>query len=424
MGKAFWRYFVAQGISSLGSYIGYYALLFGVYALTNSVVAMGTMALVGAIPQTLLRLFGGPLIDRFPRVKLMATLDIARCAIYLVPWAIWQTGHPSIWLLYFISFIGGAANALYDPAAMAIVPSLVAPERLLKANALMETVFRTIGIGGPIIGTAVAAFMGSANALLLDGFSFGICGLLLLTTTVGALPSLTNRRKGLSGYFAELTEGFSIFRQIPALLSLTVVLAISNLGSFGSLTMLLPLVRDLGASNYLLGAAQTALSVGMLAASLFASAYTLRIRRRHLMLLGLLLIQIAQITAALLTPSLAFVLIGAWAFYGIGSATYSVHSGTIYQQLVPDRLRGRVMSVRMLVGLGMAPIGQAVGTLIAAHWGASATFLIGGGVPLVVTLCAFFLPSLRSLDALGTDQATNSPPAQQGAPATAANSSQ
>jgi MFS family permease len=428
LGKAFWRYFVAQGISVLGSYVGKYALQFGVYQLTGSVVAMGTMFLVGAIPETLLRLFGAPLIDRFPRLKFMATMDIARCAIYLIPWVIWQTGHPSIWLLYFISFIAGAANALYGPAAMAIIPSLVPPERLPKANALIDTVYRTIGIGGPIIGTAAAAFMGSANALLVDGISFGICGLVLVTTTGVALPSQVNRSKGLSGYGAELVEGFTIYRQIPALLSITAVLAISNIGSTGSFTMLLPLVRDhLGAQNNLLGWSDSGLAVGLLVASLFATAFTLRIRRRYLMLGGLLLIQIGQIIAARLTPSLAIFLVGALAMWGFGNATYSIHSNTIYQQLVPDRLRGRIMSVRMLVAFGLQPVGQFLGTLIAARWGPQMTFLVGGGIPLVVTLCAFFLPSLRGLDALGAggaDQATNSPPAQQGAPATAANSSQ
>jgi MFS family permease len=428
LGKAFWRYFIAQGISLLGSYIGKFALIFAVYALTGSVVAMGTMALVGAIPENLLRLFGAPLIDRFPRLKLMATLDISRCAIYLIPWVIWQTGHPSIWLLYLLSFVGGAANALYGPAAMAIIPSLVPLERLPKANALIDTVYRTLGIGGPVIGTAVAVFMGTANALLLDGISFGICGLVLVTTTGVALTSQVNRRKGLSGYGAELVEGFAIYRQIPALLSITAVLAVSNIGSMGSFTMLLPLVRDrLGAQNNLFGWSETGLAVGLLAASLFASTFTLRIRRRYLMLGGLLLIQIAQIIAARLTPSLAIFLVVALATMGFGSATYSIHSNTIYQQLVPDRLRGRIMSVRMLVAFGLQPVGQFFGTVIAARWGPQMTFLVGGGIPLVVTLCAFFLPSLRGLDALGAggaDQATNSPPAQQGAPAAAANSSQ
>lgn len=426
MGKAFWRYFVAQAISVFGSYVGRFALSVAVYEATGSIVAMGAIALISAIPENILRLLGAPLIDRFPRLKFMASLDLARFVLYLVPWLIWETGHPSVSLLYALALGSGITNALYSPAAMAIIPTLAPPEKLAKANALMETVYRTIGITGPIVGATLAAFIGSANTLMLDGLSFGICGLVLATTAVKATAPLPSRSRGLKAYGAELLEGFMIFREIPALLSITAVLAISNIGSTGSTTMLLPFIRDhLGGSNWLLGATETAVTVGLLAASIFATTFTLKIRRRFLMLGGLLLIQISQIIAALLTPSLAYILVIAWALLGFGSSTYSINSATIYQQIVPEHVRGRVMSVRMLVALGLGPIGQALGTFIAARWGPDKTLLICGGIPLLVTLSAFFFPSLRGLDSLATkEQSSNSLTAKQVAPAKAANSSQ
>jgi MFS family permease len=428
LGKSFWRYFGAQAVSNLGSFIGRLALAFLVYDLTSSTAAMGALVLVQTIPENLLRLLGAPLIDRFPRLKLMAALDLFRCLIYIIPWLFFQTGHPTIWVLYLIAFVGGLSNALYSPAAMAIVPALVPTGQLQRANGLVASFFQTLAIVGPMVGVAVCGFLGNANALLLDGLSFGICGLALALTIKHPAQTTAARRAGWAGYRAELVEGFAVFKQIPALLTITIVLAISNLGSSGSTTMLLPLVREhLGASNALLGTIETGFAVGALAAALVASSFVLRTRRAYVMLAGLAMIQLAQLIAAFLPPPLAIAMVGAWGLYGFGMNTYSVHSQTIYQQLVPDHLRGRVMSVRMLTAWGLNPIGQFLGTVIATKWGPTTTFLVGGGIPLLITLSAFFFPSLRALDQVENRAKVkdeDSLPAKQGAPTAIANSSQ
>lgn len=424
MGQAFWRYFGAQAVSNLGTHIGRMALLFLLDDLTGSTLAIGALYLVSAIPENLLRLLGAPLIDRLPRLKLMAFLDFARFAVYIIPWILFQTGAPTIWILYLLAFASGLANALYSPATMAVVPSLVPPERLEKANSLLWTFVQSLGVLGPMVGVAVCTLVGKQNALLLDGLSFGLCGLTLALTMKE--PAITaTPRTGLRGYRAELVEGFTIYRQIPALLSITLVLALSNIGSIGSVAMLLPLVRhSLGAEQSLLGPIETGWAVGAIGASLLAAFVILPIRRRFLMLGGLMLIQLAQIIGGLLTPKYAFVMIGAWALFGFGSSTYSIQSQTIYQRLVPDRLRGRVMSVRMLASLGPQPIGQFLGTLIATRWDPAMAFLVGGGIPLLVTLGALFLPSIRALDRLEEPAEELSPAAKQGAPVARANPSQ
>jgi MFS family permease len=399
LGRPFIRYLLAQTVSSLGTYIGRTALAFMVYDVTHSALAMGTLYLIAGIPETVIRLFGAPLIDRLPRHRLMALLDLGRFAIYLVPWALWTTGHASVWTLYLLAFVTGAAGGLYAPAAMSIIPSLVEPDRLLKANSTLTTVNTAAGILGPVIGVALCALLNNANALLLDGISFGICGLMLATLPIQIAPAQPKSGRGLSGYFAELTEGFAFFRQAPALLTITAVLALSNVGSSGSMAVMLPLIREgLRAPQELLGEVQTAISVGFLAGSFLTGFLALRLRRRFVMLSSLALIQLAQILSALLTPRLALMLIPLWALFGIGSITYSINSTQIYQEMVPDRLRGRAMSVRMLLGLGAQPLGQFLGGVIAERWGPSSAFLVGGLVPLIVTVISFTLPALRSLD--------------------------
>ncbi|HLO04765.1 MAG TPA: MFS transporter [Symbiobacteriaceae bacterium] len=428
MGRNFWRYFVAQAVSSIGSIVGRLALSFLVYDLTESAWAMGALLLVSSIPEIIVRLLGAPLIDRFPRLKLMAFLDIVRFTTYLVAWICFTTGQSAVWVFFLQAFIAGTTGALYSPAAMAIIPSLVPAEKLVKANGLNQTVMNALWVLGPMIAVTLCAFLGNANAVLLDGLTFGLCGLVLATIPMKKEAPVVAMRKGTSGYAADLVEGFAIYRRIPALLSITAVLAISNIGSFGSTAMLVPYVREyLGAPNTLVGWIDAGLAAGALIGSLILTSFTLRVRKRYLMLGGLLLIQGAQLIGAFMSPRYAILLIPAWALWGLGLNLYSINSHTIYQQLVPDHLRGRAMSVRMLVGYGVQPIGQFLGAWIAVKWNPSITFLVGGGIPFLITIGALFLPSIQGLDRLDlrpADADADSPPAKQGAPAIAANSSQ
>lgn len=428
MGQKFWRYFVAQSISSVGSIVGKMALGFLIYDVTGSEWAMGALLLVSTIPEIVVRLLGAPLLDRFPRLKLMATLDIARFVTYLIAWIAFTTGVAGLWVFFLQAFITGTTFALYSPAAMAVIPSLVPAEKLVKANGLNQTFANALWVISPMIAVGLCTLVGNANAVLIDGVSFGLCGLVLATIPTPAETLSAGTRKGTSGYAKDLVEGFAIYRQIPALLSITVVLAVSNIGSSGSSTMLYPFVLDyLHAPKALIGSIETAFSVGALLGSLLLTTITLRIRRRHLMLSGLMLIQAAQLIAALLSPLYAILMVPAWALWGLGLNLYSIHSQAIYQQLVPDHLRGRAMSVRMLVANGLGPVGQLIGTAIAARWSPAITMLVCGGVPFIITLCAFFLPSIRGLDRLDEKAETtapNSPAAKQGAPAAATNTSQ
>lgn len=426
VGHKFWRYFVAQSISSLGSIVGRMALGLLVYDMTGSEWAMGALLLVSSIPEIVLRLLGAPLIDRFHRLKLMAFLDVVRFATYLLAWVAFTTGAAGLWIFYLQAAITGITGALYMPAAMAIIPSLVPTEKLDRANGLNRTFMNAQWVIGPMIAAALCTLLGNANAVLLDGISFGLCSLMLITIAAKQEIRLANGRKGAKGYVADLAEGFVIFRQIPALLSITVVLAISNIGSFGSSSMMIPYVRDyLGAPTSVLGFIEAGLPFGALVGSLVVTAGILHFRRRHLMLSGLLLIQIAQLIGAFVTRQSTFLMVPGMILWGIGLNLYSIHSDSIYQKLVPDELRGRVMSVRVLVGTGMGPVGTFIGTAIAAKWDPSITMLIGGGIPFLITLSAFFLPSIRGLDRLEeAPKASDSPAAKQGAPAVAANSSQ
>lgn len=429
VGQKFWRYFIAQSISSTGSIVGRMALSLLVLEVTGSEWAMGASLLVSTIPEIVVQFLGAPLLDRFHRLKLMAILDVARFATYLIAWIAYTTGMAGIWVFFVQAFIAGTTGALYSPAAMAVIPSLVPSERLVKANGFNQTFFNAVVVMGPMIAVGLCTLLGNANAILVDGLSFGLCGLLLATITLKQETPAATGRKGTAGYSKDLVEGFAIYRQIPALLAITVVLAISNIGSTGTHTMLIPFVRDhLGAPKTLIGWIQGALPFGAMIGSLVVTSGLLRFRRRHMMLSGLLLIQVAQLVGASVSLQSAYLMVPAWALWGIGLNFYSIHSNAIYQQLVPDHLRGRAMSVRMLVANGLIPFGQLLGTAIAARWNPSVTLLIGGGIPFLITLGAFFLPSIRGLDRL--DEAakpsgsTDSPPVKQGAPAAATNTSQ
>jgi MFS family permease len=397
LGKRFYAYVTAQAISGLGSHIGRLALAFMVFDLTHSPLALGTLLLASSITETVVRLFGAPLLDRISRLRLMSLLDLGRFAVYLLPWALWLIGKPAIGLLYFFAMITGSAAGLYSPAAMAVIPSLVPQEKLARANGLISSIWTVLGLLGPGLGALVCNLLGNANSLLMDGISYGLCGLVLFS--LGADQISRSGGWGARTYLRELTEGFAFFREVPAILLITGILAFSNVGSSGSMTALLPFVREnLGGSDLLYGSISTALSIGALVGSFLVSALKLKNYRRYVMLGALLLIQLAQVGTSLLAPRLALLILPLWVLFGIGSVTYSLLSTSIYQEMVPDRLLGRAMSARMLLGQGAQPLGYFIGGAVAEHWGASRALLLGGSLPMIVTVCAFFLPALSLID--------------------------
>ncbi|MDP9383538.1 MAG: MFS transporter [Chloroflexota bacterium] len=352
-----------------------------VVSLTSSEFYVGLVGFCAMIPTLFLSLFGGVLADRFPkRLIIMPLQAIAFLQTALLATLI-ATGRVELWHLMVISAANGTVLALNAPAFQAIVPEIVGKKVLRNAIALNSAQFNLTRIIGPSLGGLVIRYMGVAAAYYFNAVSY--LALLVAMLFIRPKHEPAKRQTSPDGVFRSLgaalryVHGHSIIRPVLILAAVQTVF----LFPYGTL---LPVfaknVLGLGASGY---------SLLLVSAGVGALCGSLMLARRSgasgvRWMLG------AQVGFALSTSVFAFstnlwLSMAALVFVGWSLVTFMATGNTVVQSLVPDELRGRVMSVWMLVGLGFIPIGSLQAGTVAALVSPTFALVYGAVVTLICT---------------------------------------
>ena len=159
-------------ISLLGDQFYLVALPWLALQLTGSSLALGTLLMVAGIPRAALMLIGGAVIDRFSARRVMMTTAIVRAVLVGTVAALLWLDAIALWHLYLLTFAFGVADAFSFPAGPALMPTLVPPQQLQSANALMQTSTVTTQMLGPAPAGLLIRGFGVAAALAFDALSF------------------------------------------------------------------------------------------------------------------------------------------------------------------------------------------------------------------------------------------------------------
>lgn len=395
MRRPFFILVLGQAVSALGDPFATMATALLVYELTGSELALGGIAVATFLPQTIARLLGAPLIDRYRQNRLMALLDLLRCVAYLVPPLLALGGRLSLWHLYVLAAIAGAARGLFDPALFSMVPSLVPPDRLSRANSILQSAINIGGMLGPALAGLLVTRVGAHAALIADALTFAVSGLSLLRLPIAAAPP---RRLTLPAYLGDLAEGLRFFAGTPALLNLTLLTALAAGGNAAIGAMLLPWVQqhlDGGPSAF--GALLAAFSLGYASGAVLLSLLSLSVPRRVIILGALLLFTAAGAAMAFVPPRGLPLALFLWGLTGVGAAVSLSVTYTLLQELVPPQLLGRIIALRLAIAYGAYPLGGMVGAVAAGVVGLPGLFLLAGLLPAAAVAWAFRLPAWRAL---------------------------
>ena len=366
--RLFW---LGQLISLTGTWMQTTAQAWLVLQLTDSPAALGVVAVCQFLPITLLSLFAGVVTDRFPRYRLLLGTQTAFLLQALVFGLLTASGHIALWHVYVLAALQGVITAIDNPTRQAFVPELIERERLANAVALNSLLFNGARIVGAAFGGLVIAQVGIAPALLLNAASFVavIAELLRMDTRNFRTPADLIGQSVLG----EVLEGLTYVARTPKVL--TILLIVTFVGTFGyNFSVVLPLlagyVLHTDAAGF--GGLSAFLGVGSLVAAL-VMAFSQQVAMRRLVfgasgfsvLLGALALSRSYPLSAVLLV-----------FLGFMGIIFATSANTLLQLTVPDRLRGRVMSLYILLFVGSTPIGSLlIGGL---------SSLIGGGEALLV----------------------------------------
>ncbi len=389
------RWFVGQVLSLMGTWMQGVAQGWLVYEITGSRLALGTIAFAGSIPTLLFMLPAGALADRVSRRKMIMVTQTAMmiCAFILAFLA--GVKLIQVWHIALLGFILGIANAFDSPARLALTVELVDDRRdLQNAIALNSTMFNLARVVGPAVGGVILAAVGAAWCFFLNGLSF----VAVLIALAGMRLNEAARPIRTRHFTEEIAEGLHYVWESPVVRALVAMVAVTSLFGF-SYSVLLPAyaVDVLGVGEAGLGALTAAVGVGALIGSLVVASLTRSRRKGWQLTFGSFLFPMALLAFAF---SRSFILsLGILVVVGFGFITQNTTSNTLVQAIVPDQLRGRVMSVYSLMFMGTMPIGSLLAGAVAQAYGTTLTIILGAAVTLLFSCYIFlFQPQVRRLE--------------------------
>jgi hypothetical protein len=381
-------------VSLLGD--GFYsvALAWQVYQISNVPTALSVVGVAWTLPLVLFLLLGGVLTDRYDRRWLMIGADLVRAAAVGTLGLLSITHAIQLWhVLVLVAFVG-AGDAFFNPASTAIVPDLLATERLPQANALQGLVRPLmIRLIGPALGGFVVAVLNPGSAFLVDATSFLLSASMLLA--IRARPSHMASSHGVRRAFAEIGEGFRFVAANPWCWATLVSAMLSLLVFIGPVQVLLPfLVKNhLHLGPAALGALYAVSGIGAILSALAVGQLGIP-RLRITLMYGSWTLGVALLAGYGLMGALwqGFVVAFATAgLFEVGSIIWT----TLLQELVPRTLLGRVSSLDWLVSTGLVPVSFALTAPVAGLLGPQATLVAGGLLGAVLMGMLLFVPGVR-----------------------------
>jgi MFS family permease len=383
--------YTSRTITGLGTQATEVALLVQAQQLTGSTFAVGLLGAVELVPLVVFGLYGGVLADRFDRRRLMvwceATLGV--CAALLMLNAL--APRPMVWPLYVIAGLMMAAAALQRPSLEASVPRVIPRDQLIAAGALMSMSMNVNVIAGAALGGVLAAGPGPQFVYGLDTVSFvaSFCFLWLVRPLPGATGEHTPAGPGLRS----IVDGLAYARRRPDLIG-------SYLADLAAMILAYPnalfpfMAADLHA-DWAVGLMFAAPSVGAIAVTM-VSGWMSRVRRHGLAIAVAAAAWGLLITGFGLAPDIG-VALACLVLAGAADMVSGIFRGTLWNQTIPDALRGRLAGVELL-SYGIGPsVGQIRAGAVARV--TSARFsLVSGGLLCVgaVGLVCLALPAFTA----------------------------
>jgi len=382
--------YAAQFVSLIGTMVTYVALPYQMYRLTGSSFSVGLLGLVELVPLLATAFIGGVMADAIDRRRIAIVTDVALAA-GSATLAIFAARGASAALLYLVAAWMSAVTGLQRPAIESLVPRLLEKHEL-PAAASLTVVRGSVGmIAGPAVGGLLIASAGLTATYLVDVASYA-ASLACLGMIRAVPPAEAAERPSI----AAVIEGFRYASSRQELIGTYVVDFVAMV--FGMPLALFPALSDRFGGPSSLGLLYAAPAVGALSASL-TSRWTPRVHRHGLaVMLSAAVWGLAIVAFGLcqrLWPALAYLAIA-----GGADGISGIFRMTMWNETIPDTLRGRLASIEMVSYMSGPLLGHLEAGAVAAAFGVTAS-VVSGGVLCVagVLVCGVWLPRFVRYDA-------------------------
>jgi len=369
-------FFAGQVVSNTGTWMQRIAQDWLVLQITNSPLAVGITTALQFLPMLLFGLWGGLLADRYPKRRLLLITQTVMGALAVTLAALTLAGVVQVWQVYLIALGLGVATVVDNPARQTFVNEMVPKSLVRNAVGLNSGNFQLARMLGPAVAGVLISAVGIGWAFALNAVSY----VAVLAALIAMRPRELQRLPLAPRGPGQLREGLRYVRRTPSLLWPIVLVFFIGTFGYNFAIILSAYTKDVfhaGADVY--GLLNTVMAAGSVAGALIAA-------RRTSATLSVLFLSAGGVGLGLLLLGLIpwfipfTVLLVA---VGFTTVTFNTLGNSSVQLSSSPELRGRVMSLYMLVFMGGTPLGSLVVGWITEQWGAPIALVISGGICLL-----------------------------------------
>lgn len=381
-------------LMSAGQWIQQVTLGWLLYDLTGSSVLLGALNGLRALPFLVFGPIAGVAADRMDRRRLMLNNQYVLLLAAIGMGMVVASGLLEAWHLFLFTLITGIAWSFSEPVRQSLVPNLVPKSDLMNAVALHSGGFNLMKVVGPSLGGLLIAWFGAGGNFFVQSAAY--LGVLVTIYLMHVPPTPDQARQ--SSVAANLKEGLSYVASNAIVLALMITALVPRIFAVPYQALMPVFQKDiLRVGPEGLGMMLAAPGLGAVLTTLILASVAHRVRRKGLLLLGgmiflgIFLILFSQTTSFWLAVLL---------LVGVGGCQvlFMATANTMLQMIVPDGLRGRVMSIYML-DRGLMPVGALMAGVTAHFVGAPATVgTMGSIVILLAMIVVWRVPLLRKVE--------------------------
>jgi len=384
--------FIGQGVSFFGSMVTYVALPFQAYRISHSSLIVGLLSLAELIPLLITAFVGGALADSIDRRRMVWVTESAMCLAVGTLVMNSLLSHPQLWVLFVVAFSAAGIGGLQRPSLDAMVPRLVSKEQLPAASAVTSLKGNLGMVAGPPVAGVLIVAVGLPATYGVDVATFLVS--LVALAMMRAVPP-PSKSEGLT--LRAVAEGLRYARSRQDLLGSYLV--DMNAMFFGIPTALFPQVASHFGGAAVLGALYAAPSAGSLLVTL-TSGWARRVRRNGRAVALAAGVWGLGIIGFGFARSLPVAIVGLVVAGGADMVS-GLFRTTMWNQSIPDSLRGRLAGIEMLSYSSGPTLGNVEAGIVESLAGLRASIVSGGVLCVVGTaVLVAALPRFWNYDAI------------------------
>jgi MFS family permease len=398
--RPLYGWLLADAVSLVGTRVSMIAIPWFVLTTTGSATQTGLVALAEMLPMVVLKVLGGPVIDRLGARRVAISCDTASLFVVGAIPLLHRADLLTLPTLLALVAVAGALRGPGDAAKHALVPQLAetAQVPMERVTGLASTIERSATLVGAGAAGALVAVVGPANAIVVDAASFGLSAVVMAWATVALRVVAEEAEADPTPYRRQLREGWDFLRRDSLLLGIAVMVALTNVLDTAWASVLMPVwAKEYGAGAAGLGILFAVFSGASAVGSICAAAWAVRLPRYTV-----------YVVAYLMTGAPRFAVLGydspLWLLglvviaSGFASGFLNPVLGVVMFERIPAPLIGRVSSLTTAMCFALMPFGGLVGGALVSWQGLTFAMLAVGATYFLVTMLPAVNPRWREMD--------------------------